>query len=83
MTTRTKTTPNRVIPVGEWEIADLLGVKRHTVKQWRFRGLLPRPEYVVNRSPAWSRYQIIAWAIETGRLKPNDPRIAKLAQVAS
>lgn len=50
------------VPLGEHEIADLLHVKRGTVRQWRFRGRLPEPDHVVNRLPAWEEERIVEWA---------------------
>jgi len=55
-------------PVGIVEIADRLGVERGTVDQWRHRGLLPEPRWVVGGRPAWNLDDIHDWAEETGRL---------------
>ena len=54
--------------VGEAEIAERLGVKRQTVNQWRFRGLLPEPLGTVSGFPAWDWRDIAKWAKTTGRL---------------
>ena len=54
-------------PVGIPEIAQRLGVQRATVDQWRFRGLLPEPEWTVGGGPAWDWPTIEAWAKQTGR----------------
>jgi hypothetical protein len=59
-----------VTPLGEREIADLLGVKRETVVRWKMRGLLPEPAGTVSGNPWWSDDTILAWAKETGRLEP-------------
>ncbi len=58
-------------PVGLVEIAQRLGVKRQTAKDWKQRGLLPPPPWTVSGSPAWDWSQIEKWARETGRL--GDP----------
>lgn len=50
------------------EIAKRLGVKRQTVNMWRFRGLLPEPEWMLNGGPVWKWSTIQRWATETGRL---------------
>jgi len=55
-------------PVGEREIAPLLGVQPNTVHQWRKRGLLPEPRWTVSGMPAWDQAEIEAWARATGRL---------------
>lgn len=55
-------------PVGGQEIAQLLHVKPTTVQQWKFRGLLPPADFVVNGMDAWSTATILDWAHETGRL---------------
>jgi len=54
--------------VGMSEVADLLGVKLRTVHQWRFRGILPVPDLIVNDSPAWKSSTIQRWAKHTGRM---------------
>lgn len=60
--------PGGPVPVGTVEIAALLGVARHTVDQWRYRGLLPEPRWVVGGRPAWDLDDIDYWARSTGRL---------------
>lgn len=54
-------------PVGIPEIAERLGVKRPTVDQWRWRGLLPEPDYTIGGRPAWEWDTIRAWAETTNR----------------
>jgi predicted DNA-binding transcriptional regulator AlpA len=53
--------------LGLAEIADLLGVSRQTVDQWRTRGRLPEPDGTVGGRPAWRTETITAWAAQTGR----------------
>jgi DNA-binding transcriptional MerR regulator len=55
-------------PLGEVEIAALLGVRPTTPRQWRKRGLLPPPEGTVSGRPWWSEKAIREWAKETDRL---------------
>lgn len=55
-------------PVGIVEIAERLGVARPTVDQWRFRNLLPTPDWPVGGRDAWQWSRIRSWAILTGRL---------------
>lgn len=73
MTPRTK--PPKPLPelVGTTEIAELCGVERRTVNQWRHRAkqardaghdspnLLPDAEQVVSERPVWQRTVIDAW----------------------
>lgn len=62
-------------PVGLAEIADLLGVGRKTVDQWRLRGVLPDPEPgTVGGRPWWRWGRIRQWALKTGRIGGSDPR---------
>jgi len=61
--------PQSNMPVGAVEIADLLGVGRSTVDQWRQRGLLPEPRWTVGGRPAWAWSDIATWAAETGRIQ--------------
>lgn len=49
------------------EIADRLGVPVGTVHQWRHRGVLPEPEWVLSRIPIWRWATIRQWADDTGR----------------
>lgn len=56
-------------PLGGPEIADLLEVKRGTVRIWIFREVFPKPDYPsVNGMPAWRRSTVLRWAERTGRL---------------
>lgn len=55
--------------VGLAEIAELVGVGRNTVDQWRRRGILPDPLTTVSGNPVWARQDIEAWALESGRMK--------------
>lgn len=55
-------------PVGLVEIAERLGVKRGTAKQWHHRRLLPAPRWVVSGAPAWDWSAVERWARESGRL---------------
>lgn len=49
------------------EIADRLGVKQQTVAMWKYRGILPEPQWIVSGMPAWDWKDIERWAKETGR----------------
>lgn len=55
-------------PVGEREIAELLGVQANTVHSWRKRKLLPAPHGTVSGQPWWPREVILEWARDTRRL---------------
>ncbi len=58
-----------VDPVGMVEIGERLGgVRRQTVAQWHYRGLLPEPRWTVSGYPAWNWPDIEKWARETERL---------------
>ncbi len=54
--------------VGLADIAERLAVDRNLLDQWKFRGLLPEPEWTVGGRPAWNWRTIEKWARETGRL---------------
>lgn len=55
-------------PVGIPEIADRLGVKRPTVDQWQWRGILPAPTWTAGGRPLWLWRVVEEWARDTGRL---------------
>lgn len=56
-------------PVGVNELAELLGIKLDTVRQWRMRGHLPPADFPrVNGRPAWKRANIVRWAIAQRRV---------------
>lgn len=57
-------------PIGVAEVAELLGVKDRTVHMWKWREVMPPPDYdAVNRSHAWKYGTILAWAAATNRLR--------------
>ena len=64
-------------PLGLIEVSDLLGVKRHTVTVWKCRGVMPRPDWVVNGSGAWRRVTVLAWAARSGRLRRHPALLAE------
>ena len=53
--------------VGIQEIAAMLGVAAMTPVEWRRRGKLPEPEWVISARPIWLRETIVEWARATGR----------------
>lgn len=65
-------------PLGPKEVAEFLEVKRATVQQWTFRNVLPDGDYTINNMPAWERRTIVEWAVDTGRLEPDDERVTKM-----
>jgi len=54
-------------PLGETEIAALLGVQANTVHQWRKRKVLPEPAGTVSGQPWWPENVVREWARRTGR----------------
>lgn len=59
-------------PVGAIEIAQLLGVSRATVDQWRQRDVgFPAQRWTVGGRPAWNEADVTIWASATGRLPPQ------------
>lgn len=63
-------------PLGPQEVATFLAVKRPTVQQWLFRGVLPDPDFIVSGFPAWKKRTIVRWAVQTHRLDSDDIRAA-------
>lgn len=59
-------------PVGIREIAERLGVQRRTIDQWRIRGRMPAPDWMVGGRPAWAWETIRSWAATTGRIDEGD-----------
>ena len=59
-----------MIVVDAHSIADRLGVKPVTVRQWRRRGLgFPEPHVRLRCGPVWDWNVVETWARETGRLR--------------
>jgi len=62
-------------PVGLSDIARRFHVKPQTAYQWKYRGLLPEPRWVVSGQPAWDANDITTWAasrLGTGRAPFGD-----------
>jgi len=59
--------------VGIVEIAARLAVDRGTVDKWRWRGVLPDPDWVVSGTPVWRWSTVRMWATMTGRLPDGEP----------
>lgn len=57
-------------PVSLDDIARRLGVKPQTPRQWRQRGVMPAPLFVVARVPVWDWPTIEVWARDTNRWHP-------------
>ena len=55
------------------EIAERLGVAPSTPSQWRKRGLMPDPDWVLAIGPVWEWSHIELWAMDTGRLNDWSP----------
>ena len=49
-------------------VAQRLGVSINTVDQWKYRGLLPEPDYPELANPIWKWETIETWAEGTSRL---------------
>ena len=43
------------------DIAELLGVARQTIYNWRKRGKLPAETWLGPRTQRWSKAEIVAW----------------------
>lgn len=54
-------------------IAGRLGVPKDTVNKWRYRGLLPAPDFDLSVGPIWEWETIESWAQSTGRLPETAP----------
>lgn len=55
--------------VSNQEIADRLGVQKATVHQWRFRELMPAPDWILAIGPIWRWSTVEDWGRASGRLK--------------
>ncbi|MCA1832577.1 MAG: hypothetical protein LC750_07570 [Actinobacteria bacterium] len=68
---RSQTTRPDPEPVGLLEIAERLGVRPQTARNWRggdVRVPMPAPRWTVSGMPAWAWDDVEAWARATGRL---------------
>ena len=70
-TASTEAAPPRPHPslVGVGDIAERLAVPRQTADNWRLRGVLPAPDWVISGRPVWEWTTIEQWADDTGRLR--------------
>src|SRR5689334_22758440 len=57
--------------VGAQEIADLLGVTRQVVHQWRTLPDFPAPSTQLSMGMLWYWPDVEAWAKRTGRVLPD------------
>lgn len=49
-------------------IAKQLGVPKDTVNKWRWRGVLPEPDFDLDVGPIWYWETVREWAERTNRL---------------
>lgn len=61
--------------IGIDEFARLAGVKPSTIRQFRWRGVLPEPAGYVQRSPYWRPETVAVWI--ANRRRPEDGRPRK------
>lgn len=59
--------------MGYAEIADLLGVKRRTVRQWRWAGRFPEADASLSGTSLWLRHTVEEWAKERDERRSPDP----------
>lgn len=52
--------PRELLRMGE--VAEVLGVHRHTVQRWDAAGALPAPKVRNGKRAFWSRAEVLAWA---------------------
>ena len=60
--TRELIDPFKSLILGSMEVAVLLDVRPGTVSQWKFRKLLPDPDYTLHCGDVWMRSTIERWA---------------------
>lgn len=69
----TRTRTRTCVPVGYAEIGELLLMEPVTVRQWKWKGQMPEPDFPsVHGMPAWERDTIIRWAGELGKLRTDE-----------
>lgn len=54
--------------LGITEVAEVLGIHRDTLAEWRRRPGFPIPDVQLGTSPGWRRSRIVAWARGNGKL---------------
>lgn len=70
-------------PIGALEISELLGMKPISVRNLKYKGALPEPDWpgTCNGSPAWKTSTILLWIKRTGRtLHPDQTAVINKAQ---
>lgn len=58
--------------LGAAEIAELLGVSRQRVQQLTGKPGFPEPFAHLSMGKVWRTSDVLAWAVTTGRLVPDD-----------
>jgi hypothetical protein len=69
--------------IGPDELSDLLNVTRGAIRQWRRRGLLPRPDMTISSVPIWHLGTIRQWAADSGRTIEHAADVANLDNLAA
>jgi hypothetical protein len=71
----TRTRTRTCSPVGYAEIGEILAMEPVTVRQWKWKGQMPEPDYPsIHGMPAWERATIIEWAGDMGKLRTDELR---------
>jgi hypothetical protein len=60
--------------IGIDDFASMAGVKPNTIRQFRWRGILPPPDGFVQRSPYWLPETVALWIANRRRAEDGRPR---------
>tara|TARA_R100000808_G_C2096907_1_gene115340 strand:- start:594 stop:800 length:207 start_codon:yes stop_codon:yes gene_type:complete len=61
--------------LGVAEIGKMVGHDRSTIIQWKHKGKLPEPDYVISKTPIWLKDTIVSWLLKNAWVMKQEAEI--------